>query len=309
MMPRIDTTFPSGGEHCAAYVYRPEAAAGDVPCVVMAHGFSGTRDDALPAYAERFEAAGMAVVLFDYRHFGASSGEPRQLLDIREQLADWEAAIAFARGLDGVDAERIALWGSSFGGGHVMSLAQNHGRIAAVVAQAPFTDGLSVLRVTPPMNSARATVEALRDLIGARLGRPPRLLPAVGAPGTFAVMTAAEAEPGFRAIAPEWSRWRNEVAARVMLHIGLYRPAAGTAKIPCPLLLCVCDNDQTTPPGPAVTAAERAPRGELKRYPIGHFDIYLGEHFERAVTDQTEFLVRHLGVSVPADKRDFVTRS
>lgn len=308
-MPRIDTTFPSGGEHCAAYVYRPDEATEDVPCVVMAHGFSATRDDRLPAYAERFEAAGMAVVVFDYRHFGASTGEPRQLLDIKQQLADWEAAIAFARSLDGVDAERVALWGSSFSGGHAMQLAQTHGRIAAVVAQAPFTDGIAALRAASPRNVARATAEGLLDRVGALAGRPPRYMPVVGPPGSFALLTSSEAEPGFRAIAPEWSRWRNEVCARIMLHVGLYRPGVSTQRIPCPLLICACDEDQTTPPGPAVTAAERAPRGELKRYPIGHFDIYLGEDFERAVADQTEFLVRHLGLGVPAGTRDFVTRS
>jgi len=295
MATRIDTTFPSGGEQCAVYVYRPQAAEGDLPVVVMAHGFSATRDDRLPAYAERFADAGMVVVLFDYRFFGASSGEPRQLLDIRKQHEDFEAAIAFARGLDGVDADRLALWGSSFSGGHVMALAQKHTRIAAAVAQAPYTDGIAALRAASPQNVARATAEGLFDQAGALLGRPPHYMPVVGPEGSFALLTSAEAEPGFRAIAPEWSRWRNEVAARIMLHVALYRPGVSTRKIPCPLLVCVCDRDLTTPPAPAISAAERAPRGELKRYDIGHFDIYLGEDFERAVADQTEFLVRHLG--------------
>lgn len=300
MAERIDTTFPSHGEDCAAYVYRPRDPQGDVPCVVMAHGFTGTRDDALPAYAERFAAAGMAVVLFDYRHFGASSGEPRQLLDIRKQHEDYEAAIAFARGLDGIDGDRIALWGSSFSGGHVMALAQKHRDLAAIVAQAPFTDGLAALRLVPPKNLLRSPVEAVLDQVGALRGRPARTIPAVGAPGTFAVMTAPEAEPGFRSIAPEWSRWRNEVAARIMLRISLYRPAAGAAKIACPFLVCACDADQTTPPGPAVAAAERAPRGEVRRYPIGHFEIYTGDGFEQAVADQVEFLTRTLGLTAPA---------
>ncbi len=69
----------------------------------MAHGFSATRGDRLPAYAERFAAAGLAVLLFDYRHFGDSGGEPRQLLHIGRQLEDYRAAIAFAKGLDGID--------------------------------------------------------------------------------------------------------------------------------------------------------------------------------------------------------------
>jgi len=50
---------------------------------------------ALDAYAERSAATGFAALVFDYRHFGASSGEPRQLLDINRQLADWAGAVAF----------------------------------------------------------------------------------------------------------------------------------------------------------------------------------------------------------------------
>lgn len=301
---RIDTTFPSGGEECAAYVYRPEGD-GEAPCVVMGHGFSATRDDRMPEYAERFVAAGMACVVFDYRYFGASTGEPRQLLDIGKQHEDWEAAIAFARGLDGIDATRIALWGSSFSGGHAQALAIRHGAtgpsaITAVIAQAPYVDGLAALKEIPPANLARATAEGLIDQASALLGRPPRMMPVVGDPGTFALLTAAEAKPGFESIAPPYSRWKNEVCARIALRIALYRPGAHPEKIPCPILYCVCDDDHTTPPGPAIAAAERAPYGELIRYPMGHFEIYVGEGFEKSSADQTAFLVRHFGLGAPA---------
>src|SRR5882724_7884126 len=101
-MRREDVTFSSGGERIAAWLYRPEDDAGDVPCVVLAHSFSGVREQRLDAYAGRFAAAGLAALVFDYRHFGASSGEPRSLLDIAKQHADWRAAIAYARSLEGI---------------------------------------------------------------------------------------------------------------------------------------------------------------------------------------------------------------
>ena len=91
--------------------------------MVLAHGFGGVKEARLDAYAERFAAAGYAALVFDYRHFGDSGGEPRLLIDIGRQQADWRAAIAFARALEGVDGERIALWGTSFSGGHVIELA------------------------------------------------------------------------------------------------------------------------------------------------------------------------------------------
>ena len=152
-----DICIPSRGEQLAAYLYRPESPHGDVPCVVMAHGFSATRDDGLPAYAEAFRDAGFAVVLFDYRHFGASTGEPRQLLDIGRQHDDYRAVVAWARRLDGIDPDRIVLWGSSFSGGHVLAVAAGDPRVAAVISQAPFTDAIPALMRVPLKNAVRLT--------------------------------------------------------------------------------------------------------------------------------------------------------
>jgi fermentation-respiration switch protein FrsA (DUF1100 family) len=300
-MPREHLSFPSGEERCAAYVYRPRGAGGDVPCVVMAHGFSGTRDDTLPAFAERFARAGLAVVLFDYRHFGRSTGEPRQLLDIGRQLADYRAAVRFARGLDGVDGARIALWGTSFSGGHVLTLGAEGLEVAAIVAQIPFCDGLTTLLTTPPRVVLRGTLHGLADRALALVGAGPLLIPAVGPPGSFAVMTAPDAEAGMAAVVAPQSRWRNGVAARIMLDVARYRPGTRADRITAPLLVCVADRDDTTPPGPAVAAAERAPRGELLRYAIGHFEAYEPAHREQLAADQLRFLERHLlGAAAPA---------
>lgn len=273
------------------YLYRPDSSERDTACIVMAHGFSGTRDDGLPAYADEFCAAGHTVALFDYRGFGASTGEPRQVIDIAAQHADYRAVVQWARTLDGVDPTRIALWGSSFSGGHVLAVAAEDPSIAAVVSQAPFTDALPTLAEVPVRNSARLTVAALRDQLRAWRGRPPLLVPAVGPPGSLAAMTAPDAEPGFRAIVGPESRWRNEFAARLMLKFPFYRPGRKTARLSMPLLVCVCDEDTNAPPGSTVAAAQRAPLGELRHYPYGHFAIYLDP---QARADQREFLDRVL---------------
>ena len=291
---REDVEFSSGGTRCAAWLYRPEGTDGDVPCVVMAHGFTGVREQRLDAYADRFAAAGLAVLLFDYRHFGASDGEPRQLIHIGRQLEDWRAAIAFARGLNGIDPKRIALWGTSFSGGHVVAIAAADPAIAAVVSQAPFTSGLAALSAGTPIAGLRLTIAGLKDQLAAAVGRPPAYIPAVGQPGTLAAMSREEAYPGFHGIDPAESTWRNEVAPRVMLRLPLYRPYSKLAKVRCPVLTCVATHDQTTPHEPAVKAAERSANTELRSYEQGHFEVYLGDTFERAVADQTEFLVRNL---------------
>jgi pimeloyl-ACP methyl ester carboxylesterase len=114
----------------------------------------------------------------------------------------------------------------------------------------------------------------------------------VGPPGSAALMTAPDAEPGYLGIAPPG--FTNEVAARIALHIPTYRPGRSAAKVRCPILFCICEHDSVAPAGSALKAARKAPNAEVRTYPIGHFDIYVDGGFERAVADQTEFLVRHL---------------
>jgi uncharacterized protein len=111
----------------------------------MAHGFSGTMDWIVPDFADKFAAGGLAVLIFDYRYLGSSGGEPRQLIDSRTQREDLRRAVQFARTSPGIDASRIAVWGTSLGGSHVVNCAANDSDIAAVVANVP---GLDLFRGT-----------------------------------------------------------------------------------------------------------------------------------------------------------------
>jgi dienelactone hydrolase len=292
MTERADVTFASGGQRCAAWLYRPADATA---CVVLAHGWTGVREQRLDAYAERFADAGLAALVFDYRHFGASEGEPRSLLDIGRQLEDWRAAIAYARAIEGISWERVALWGSSFSGGHVIETAAADPLIAAVVAQVPFVDGLANLPRLGVVHGLRMTAAGLRDQLGALAGRPPYMLASVGPPGSAAVMNSPDAEPGFRALNPPGLRWPNEAAARIALHVGAYRPIRKAASVRCPILFALAEDDVVTPPDLALKAAALAPRSEVRQYPGGHFDPYVGELFEQVVADQLEFLQRQLG--------------
>jgi fermentation-respiration switch protein FrsA (DUF1100 family) len=299
VMDRRDVTFESGGERIAAWLFTPDSPAPH-PIVVLAHGFGGVRTARLDAFARRFAGAGMAALVFDYRHFGDSGGEPRQLLDIGRQLDDWRSAVAFARSLAGVDPQRVALWGTSFSGGHVIEIAAEDHRIAAAVSQGPFVDGLPALAAAGPRDMLRLTVAGLRDELARLRGRPPYRIPVVGPPGTLAVMNSPDAEPGYRALFSAGDEFRNEVAARIGLRVGMYRPIRHAPRVACPWLVVVCDRDAVTPPRPALKAAARAPRGEVRRHDVEHFDIYVGETFERVVAEEVEFLERHLLSAAPS---------
>lgn len=287
--------FGSGDADCSASFYHPGRATA-CPVIVMAHGLGGTRSMRLPAFAERFVAAGYACLLFDYRHFGESSGEPRQLLDIRRQLDDWKAAIAYARTRPGVDPGKVILWGTSFSGGHVLWTAAEESRIAAVVSQCPFTDGLSSSLAMSPINAVKVTALALRDRIGSWFGATPLMVTTAGRPAETALMNTHDAYSGFTGISPAGSDIKNYVTARIALDIIRYSPGRRTAEICCPVLFCVCDPDTVAPAKATLRHANRAVIKKIKRYPYGHFDIYLGDAFEHVVRDQLDFLCR----TVPA---------
>jgi pimeloyl-ACP methyl ester carboxylesterase len=95
-------------------------------------------------------------------------------------------------------------------------------------------------------------------------------------------------------LVPDGTRLRNEVAARIGVKILPYRPGRLAAKVPCPILFCVCESDSVAPSEPTRRYAATAPRGEVKLYPEGHFDIYVGDAFERVIADQLDFLEKHL---------------
>jgi len=281
---RQDVTFPSGREQCAAWLWEPEGGSDrdPVPCVVLGHGFSATKEARLDAYGERFAAAGYAALAFDYRHFGGSSGQPRELLDIGLQLADWGAALAFARARPAIDPERIVLWGTSFAGGHVLCVAAGDPRVAAVISQVPHVDGPATMRAMKPWIAAGAVAAGLADRALARLGRGPLYVPRE--------RDAGAAREGIELLYPANFQPRTRVAARAFSRVPRYSPGRLADRIACPLLVQVAQRDRITPPGPALDAARRAPRGQSRTYPVSHFEIYLGDGFERAVADQLAFL-------------------
>lgn len=298
MSVREDVTFASQGTSVAAWLYRPDGDGGAArPVIVMAHGLGGVREMRLDAFAERFADAGYVCLVFDYRHFGASDGQPRQLLSVRRQRQDWAAAVAFARTLPGVDAARTVLWGSSFSGGHVIAVGAADPTVAAVVSQCPYTDGLASSLAVAPLTSLRVTLRALRDLVGSWLGRRPRSIPLAGEPGTVALMTAPDAVPGYLALVEEDSTFRNEVAARVALEIAFGRPGAKARRLRCPALFVVCERDTVAPARATLKHVAKAPQGEVVRRDAGHFDIYVGEEFETTVRDELAFLQRHVPVT------------
>ncbi|MGK2877113.1 MAG: alpha/beta hydrolase [Solirubrobacterales bacterium] len=290
---RADVRFDSNGDECGAWFYRPDGP-GPFPVVVLCHGLGAVREMRLDASARAFAEAGIAALNFTYRNFGDSGGEPRQVLDIGRQRDDIAAAIEYVKGLDDVDPDRLALFGSSFGGGHVIAVAADRNDIAAVVAQCPFTDGQASAGTLGAVSTVKVGAYAVADGVSRLIGRKPVYAMLAGTRGDPAMMTAHDVVEGYLSLMPEGMEGDNRVAGRIGIDILLQRPGKRMKDLQCPTLICACEKDTVAPYGATARYADEAPNVELKSYPFGHFDIYNGEPFEQASADQVEFLVRTL---------------
>lgn len=288
--------FDVKGDRIDAWLFIPEGD-GPFPCVVMAHGLGGVKAMGLAGYAARFRDAGIAVLVFDYRYFGGSGGKPRHLIWIPDQLEDWSAAVEYAENLPKIDVSRIALWGTSFSGGHVVVTAALNDKIAAVIAQCPALDGRASAETLFERNGigymGRMIAHGQRDYFRSLAGLSPHKIPVVGPEGSIALMNTEEAYELFSEIAPP--DYVNEACARIVLRGDKYRPIKQASNLRCPVLFQVCEKDDLAPPASADEIKQMlGDLVEVKHYPIGHFDIYKGEHYETAITDQIEFLKRFL---------------
>jgi uncharacterized protein len=290
---RIPTA--SAGE-LEAWLYLPEGD-GPHPAIVMAHGIGAIKAGGLAPFAERFCREGFAAIVFDYRQWGGSTGQPREVLSFRRQREDYSTVIGWAAAHPHIDARRIVAWGTSFAGMYIVELAASDSRLAGAIAQAPLVDGLAAARLVPPARSIRLLAVAVRDLLGSVLGRPPRYLPGAGAPGELAVGATQDALFGQQLMTPKDStEWHNRVAARSLLSFSWRRPVRRAAAVRCPLLLVVAEHDTMAPVGPALRVVQRAPHAELYRSKGGHYDVYQGgESFDDVLNIEVEFLHRHGG--------------
>jgi hypothetical protein len=140
----------------------------------------------------------------------------------------------------------------------------------------------------------RIILHAQRDKGRSRFGLSPHHIPIVGRPGSTALLTAPGAIEGYARLTTPG--FENKVCARLMLTGHGATPEKVIEQVRCPALFLICDQDAL---GSAEGAMKQARRmgdlARIERYPIGHFDIYEGENFEKAVTTQIEFLKENLG--------------
>lgn len=284
---RSDVEFEgSGGVTLRGWLCTPEDAKTPVPGVVMAHGFSGVKEQFLDRYAEVLCAAGLAALVYDHRNFGASDGEPRQQINPWAQARDYRYATDWVASRAEVDPDRLALWGTSFSGGEVIVVGAIEDRVRAVVANVPFVGYPGV-----DYGSDGGRFEAIRSALADDSGEGPAdkgdtigpiaLIEEDGVDGPV-MFPGSDAAEVFRNWSGEGeSTWHNSVTVQSAFSGDpAWDPGPAVEHLKAPLLMVVAGQDTVAAADVALAAFERAP--EPKRLEVldcPHFEAYTGEWF------------------------------
>jgi ABC-2 type transport system ATP-binding protein len=135
---------PRGNQHVVldATFFTPRGS-GRIPAILLAHGFSETKDAVRPE-AQQLTRAGFAVLTWTARGFGHSTGQvgldsPDYEVKDVEQLVSWLARQPQVL-LDRPGDPRVGIAGASYGGGIALLAAAYDHRIDAIVPQSTWNN-------------------------------------------------------------------------------------------------------------------------------------------------------------------------
>jgi fermentation-respiration switch protein FrsA (DUF1100 family) len=298
MTDRVDIEFPGeDGVTLRGWLYRPDGAeVRPRPAVTMAHGFAAVKEHGLDRFAQAFAEAGFVVLAHDHRGFGASEGSPRQDIDPWCQIADWRRAISYLESRPEVDGKRLGIWGTSYAGGHAITLGATDRRIRCVVAQVPTISGFEQGRRRVAPDATAALEAAFADDERAALRGEPRRRMAVvsGDPAVPAVYRSPDTIAFYLQEAARQS-WTNDVTLRSTRAARAYEPGVWAPRVsPTPLLMLVALRDTITVTDLALSAYEAALQPKrLVTIEGGHFVPY-AEAFDIAGKAAVDWFVEHL---------------
>ncbi|MFO7959527.1 MAG: hypothetical protein R6U94_01100 [Nitriliruptoraceae bacterium] len=290
-----EVAFPSEGAALRGRWYPP--ADPPAPAVIMTHGLSATIPMVTDRYAEVLQAGGLGVLLYDHRNLGASDGQPRQEINPWIQGRGYRDAISYVATLNGVDPERIALWGDSLSASVALVVAGVDDRPAAVVAQVPATGRVAA----PPDPDGELAVAVRRTLESGDVAGPEHTLgplPVVSHDqlGSPSVLKPIQAYRWFIDYGGRFGTgWTNRITlvrppTPAPFHAGLV-----AHQVRCPVLMQVSPHDEIPDADPQVArSVHDRLAGERMWQEIdgGHFGLlhHPGDLFDQASAAQVQFL-------------------
>lgn len=294
---RKDVHFKSGGVKLAGWLYLPATVKGKkLPAIVMAPGFSGTRECNYQFFASAFAEAGLIVLLYDYPNFGKSDGTMRGEIDPWQQVASYRDGISFLETVPEADPERIGLWGGSYSGGHVLAVGALDPRVRCLVAMTPFVSGSAFLKHLPEESRNFLYHQFQADRLQRLKGGPAAKIP-VATPGGdgFAAIASPHAWEfieSFKSYAPTYE---NSVTLRSLEMQLEYEPGYYIPQIEAvPKLFIIARRDEIMPESQITEAYQKAGEPKQCAYIEGHhFSPYM-EQRQEAIQLAIQWFKAHL---------------
>ncbi len=286
----------SKGLRCSGWLYVPDDLKAGVkaPTIVMANGFTGVKEQILPDFATQFVKAGFATLVFDYRYFGDSEGEPRSQNFPLELVEDIRNAITWVSDQPEVDSQRIGIWGTSYGGGLVLYVGTYDRRIKAVVSQVPYAPNPEQRRARNPENYDNMSKILLRDRIQRYKTGVINYMKVVAAEGESCVLPGREAYEAYMSDKPP--NWRNQVTLESLEKMREFDPVSMIHMMsPTALLFIPAEKDSFFPLDLVKAIYEKA--GEPKAIsvlPIKHFEMYREPWISKAAGEAISWYRQYL---------------
>jgi fermentation-respiration switch protein FrsA (DUF1100 family) len=307
---RRDVTFKTGDSFAAGWFFLPEhiAPGAHVPAVALAPGTGGVKELNHEPFARRFAEQRVAALLFEYRGFGASGGEPRQRILPRDQIEDYRSALTWLSLQPEIDDDRLGVWGASMSGAHVIHVGAYDPRVRAVVSMVGPMDLHAMIRaaVGEERFAAMQQLTVQERVRRVTEGGEP-YFPNVAPPDHdgFAFQTDQGSNEYFPVATPEIApSWRNEIAMSSLEAILEYPPGKSIELIaPRPLLMISANEDVNASAEQIRAAFARA--GEPKRLlevAGDHYSVYPwtnGQNADEVIQTAADWFAEHLSVSSP----------
>ncbi|CAH0538544.1 UilS family quorum-quenching N-acyl-homoserine lactonase [Vibrio marisflavi] len=286
-----NVTFDSHGSTLAGHLYTPEKANNEVsPLIILCHGFCGVKELLLPEYAAYFAEQGYFALTFDYRGFGESEGEPGRLVP-ELQIEDIHSAIEWATQQANIDASRIGLWGSSFGGANAIIAGSQSDKVQCVVSQLTFSDGEEV--ITGEMSEEEkakflATLERMRDK-KEKTGKE-MMVP------ISKVLSDPQSIEFFNQYKEDFPALTIKIPFLTVWETINHKPINALPNLDKPLLIVAASNDGVNPVSESekLYSAANEPKELYIEQDATHYQIYHGEKFKSVAKKELDWFNKYL---------------
>lgn len=289
----IKSTFTAEGALCSATLHVPQDTRPDqaLPAILMLGGWGSIQMALTSSFTHSFVEAGFAVMEFDYPGWGNSGGFPRQGINPWRRTRVADTALAHLKSQPMVDAHQITLWGTSFGGGHVVDLASQHPELKGAIIQVPMLDGMAATFATPLARLLKLTCLGVLDQIkpGASI-----YVPTLAREGEFGTMDRDGAWNAMEValVALPDVGYDNRVAAKSVLTMPLYRPWRRLKDVKIPMLMMGATGDTVAPFVSDKVRRVGNPNVQVIEIDANHFDPYFDPLFPEVLAHQLRFLRR-----------------